>query len=215
MSTPVIFDLDGTLVDPYLGVTSSIKYALTCLDLEFPPEEMFRTFIGPPLRYTFGDMLGETRVAEVERAVALYREHFAETGILGHTPYAWTRELLFALQSCGTPLFVCTSKAQVFAEEVLRNCQLDEFFVSVYGPQFDGKLDNKSKLLKLLLEEEKLGATSPFMVGDRKYDIEAGKQNALATIGVTWGYGEENELLEYGADHICRDVAQLRRLLGV
>lgn len=215
MSTPVIFDLDGTLVDPYVGVTSSIKYALTCLDLEFPPEDTFGSFIGPPLRHKFSFLLGEARASEVERAVALYREHFAESGILGHTPYPWTRDLLLALQRCGTPLFVCTSKPQVFAEEVLRNCQLEEFFVRVYGPQFDGKLDHKSKLLKVLLEEENLGAKSPFMVGDRKYDIEAGKHNALVTVGVTWGYGDESELLEYGADHICRDMAQLRRLLGV
>jgi phosphoglycolate phosphatase len=214
----IVLDLDGTLTDPGPGIVRCIRHALQGLARPCPPESVLAACIGPPLRGSFAALLDTTDAALVERAMALYRERFAELGLYENEVYAAIPAALAALAAAGLRLFVATAKPAVFAGRIVRHFALDHHFSGVYGPDLDGRLDDKRELLAHLLATEQLAPTSAVMVGDRAGDVLAARANGLQSIGVLWGYGSRGELLDAGADVVCAEPAELApaaaRLLG-
>jgi len=201
MTPALLFDLDGTLTDPRAGIVRSIQHALERLARPCPPEAALAACIGPPLRGTFGRLLATSDRELIERAMALYRERFAVVGLYENEIYADIPGMLDGL--LGRRMFVATSKPAVFAERIVRHFALDHHFAGVYGPDLDGRWDDKTDLLAHLLASERLAAEDAVMIGDRHADIVAAKANGVRSIGVLWGYGSREELLGAGADAVC------------
>ena len=204
------FDLDGTLIDPYPGISQSIAFALERLgrlDIDLTD---CRAFIGPPIQETFRSLLCNDEEL-VARAVQYFRERYAGSGLLEAAPYPNIQGVLAELCAL-VPLFVCTSKPQVYAEQILSAFGLDRHFTGVYGSELDGRRTNKSELLAWLIEREELFPGSLAMVGDRALDLRAAKENGASGFGVLWGYGSEAELVDAGATELFAGVEELRRL---
>jgi phosphoglycolate phosphatase len=157
----------------------------------------------PPLRGTFGALLATADPTLIERAMALYRERFAETGLYENEVYAGIPAMLEALAGAGRRLFVATSKPAVFAERIVRHFALHHHLAGVYGPELDGRLDDKGQLLAHVLAIEGLAAAAVVMIGDRAVDIAAAHANGVRSIGVLWGYGSRDELRDAGAHALC------------
>jgi len=205
----LLFDLDGTLTDPQLGIVTSIKYALELLERPCPPEDVLANCIGPPLRTSFGSFLETSERERIEEAMALYRRRYADIGLFENEVYEGVPEMLESARSIASALFVATSKPKVFAERIVRHFGLDHHFVRVYGAELDGRFDNKAELLAHLLEVEGIAPESAVMVGDRDVDVLAAKANGLRSIGALWGYGSPAELLAAGADALCASPRDL------
>jgi phosphoglycolate phosphatase len=199
----VLFDLDGTLTDPAVGITRCIQYALERLNRPPQSQSALEAYIGPPLRSTFAALLESTDAELLETAVAFYRERFSTTGLFENELYAGVPLMLEKLRDAGYSLFVATSKVGLYAERILVHFHLAQFFGGVYGSTLAGLYDDKSDLLRHLLEQESLAATETIMVGDRKHDVFAAHANGLCALGVTYGYGTREELAEAGADALC------------
>jgi phosphoglycolate phosphatase len=208
----ILFDLDGTLTDPIEGMTKCFHYALERMSAPLPTREELQLHIGPPLRNTFSLILNTDDAVLVERAVGLYRERFSLTGMFENEVFDGVPEMLASLQSSAKRLFVATSKVKAYTHRILDHFKLSDYFEGVYGSEMDGKFDNKADLIQHILANESLAHNETLMVGDRKYDIVGAKQNGCFALGVTYGYGSEEELREAGADfifHSPRDVAAL------
>ena len=201
--TNVLFDLDGTLTDPAEGIVRCIQHSLSTLNICCPPPEELTRYIGPPLRETFASVCKSSDAHLIERAVAVFRERFSTIGLFENAPYADVSQMLIELNSKSYRLFVATSKVQVFAERILRHFSLAEHFVEIHGNDLEGSLDDKADLLKELLERRELRPEETIMVGDRKHDVIAAKKNGILSLGVTYGYGSRDELVEAGADYLC------------
>ena len=199
--TNILFDLDGTLTDPAEGIVRCIQHSLTTLNICCPPPEELTRYIGPPLREVFVSVCNSSDAHLVERAVEVFRERFSTIGLFENTPYADVSQMLTELSSYR--LFVATSKPQVFAEKILRHFSLADHFVEIQGNDLEGRLDDKAELLKELLERRELRVEETIMVGDRKHDVIAAKRNGVMSLGVTYGYGSKEELVEAGADYVC------------
>lgn len=195
----LLFDLDGTLTDPFVGITKSVQYALEKLDAPVPPAEDLRHVIGPPLNETYGQLLGSSDASLIQKAIDLYRERYTDVGLFENVRYDGILEVLEAARARGERLFVCTSKPWVYAEKIIEHFGLSEFFEKTYGCELDMTRSNKVDLLAYLLEQEQLDPAQTVMIGDRKHDILAGLKNATQTIGVLWGYGSREELETHGA----------------
>lgn len=207
----VLFDLDGTLTDPREGITRCIQYALEQLNRPVPAQSALEAYIGPPLRSTFSLILASTDTALVETAVGFYRERFAAAGLFENELYAGVPSMLESLQAARLRLFVATSKVGMFAERILEHFGLSSFFEGVYGSTLDGRFDNKVDLLRHLLASERLAAAETLMIGDRRHDVIAARQNLIFSLGVTYGYGTRAELTAAKADALCdspEDVAE-------
>jgi phosphoglycolate phosphatase len=197
----LLFDLDGTLTDPKTGITACIRYALERLGHEPPPDAALVKYIGPPLHDSFVELLGSRRAAA--SAIAYYRERFASTGLYENNLYTGIVSALSALASRCDRMYVVTSKPTVYARKIVAHFNLHGYFHGAYGSNLDGSLADKTELIGFVLREEKIAAHTAIMIGDRRHDVVGARGNGVLAIGVLWGYGSEQELVESGAHSLC------------
>jgi phosphoglycolate phosphatase len=205
----LLFDLDGTLTDPKPGITGSLRFALEQLGVSCPGDDVLATFIGPPLRGTFATLLDTMEPARIEEAIGLYRKRFADTGLYENRVYDGVPEMLEQVSSTAAAAYVATSKPALYAERIVEHFGLGRHFRKVYGAEFDGRREDKAELLAWLLARESVSARVAVMIGDREADVRAAKANGVRSVGVLWGYGSEQELVNAGADVVCQTPADL------
>jgi phosphoglycolate phosphatase len=208
----LLFDLDGTLTDPYEGITRCIYHALDKLGRSAPPRMQLRWCIGPPLRNSFAKLLefDDERLAEM--ALAFYRERFSSVGLFENEVYQDIPETLSSLQGMGHTLYVATSKPRIYAEQIIEHFGLHHTFTGIYGSELDGTRSDKASLISHILKTESIAPSDALMFGDREHDMIGAKANDVCGFGVLWGYGTRDELEASGA-HAC--VSQPRDLVAV
>jgi len=203
LSYAVLFDLDGTLTDPKPGITRCIQYALSELGHAPPNADELHWCIGPPLKGSFSQLLKTSNERVIEQALSLYRRRYSTIGLFENSLYPEITATLKTIRTAGYKTFVATSKPDIYATRILEHFNILSLFDGVYGSEFDGTRSDKGELIHHILLTENLCPTSTVMVGDRKYDTLAAKRHNVYTIGVTYGYGTEQELLSHGADLIA------------
>ena len=208
----LLFDLDGTLTDNYAGIAASIVHALARLDAPAPPEAVLRTCVGPPLRETFARLLATGDAAQIERAIAHYRERFADVGWRENVAYDGIVDALDALAGRDARMYVCTAKPDVFARRIVEHFGFAPRFRAVYGADLAGRLDDKAKLMAHLIAAEGVDPARSVMIGDRGHDVRAARANGMRAVGVLWGYGSREEL--EGADALAATPRDLAGLAG-
>ena len=173
----LLFDLDGTLTDPFAGITKCILYALDKLGKTLPPRENLRWCIGPPLRDSFAKLLATDDKALIEKAVTLYRERFGTVGLFENQVYDGIPDVLQALQKNGHTLYVATSKPTIFAKRIIVHFDLQRFFKCIYGSELDGARGDKTSLISHILQTELMEPSKTAMIGDREHDMIGAKEN--------------------------------------
>lgn len=207
----LLFDLDGTLTDNYVGIAASIRHALARLAAPAPDDAELRQYVGPPLRRTFATLLATEEAGLVEQAIGHYRERFAAIGWRENTAYPGIEPALARLRAAGARLFVCTAKPQIYAARIVAHFGFDAHFSAVYGADLDGRYDDKARLLAHLIEREGVAPSRALMIGDRDNDIRAARANDMRVVGVLWGYGSAAELAP--ADALVATPAELADVL--
>ena len=208
----VIFDLDGTLTRSEEGIFNCVRYAAAQLGMEEPPVEVFRRFIGPPLKYSFMHELGMDEKT-AEEATGLYRQRYQKTGLYENSVYPGIRRLLAGLKRQGDWVAVATGKPQKTSERVLEHFGLSKWLDRVVGPDLSADAGKAELIRRALPEDWKDGEA--YMVGDRRFDIEGGKAVGLKTVWAGYGYGSREEYLECGADLYAATVQDLISLLDL
>lgn len=210
----ILFDLDGTITDPMVGITKALQYALRKFGINIEDNVELAKYIGPPLKSTFIDGFG-LELERAEKAIEYYREYFSTKGIYENYLYKDMEELLIKLKGNGKILMVATSKPRVFAEIILEHFNIKKYFDFVSGSELDGTRNEKDEVIKYALSENKITEISEvIMVGDRKHDILGAKKLGIESIGVLYGYGSYEEISQCGADYIVRDIKELSLLLN-
>lgn len=204
----ILFDLDGTLTDPSLGITNSVMYAFKKFGIEIKDRSELYKFIGPPLINAFMDYYGFSKEDAV-KALGYYREYFSVTGIFENRLYDGIFELLKKLKEDGKRIILATSKPQKFAERILEHFGVSEFFYFVGGATMDESRSEKDDIIEYVLKECEISPDDAVMVGDRKYDVLGAHKFRVKAIGVTYGFGSKEELEEAGADIIASSVTEL------
>jgi phosphoglycolate phosphatase len=197
----IFFDLDGTLTDPKHGITRSIQYALTKLGREAPAEDELTWCIGPPLHASLAKLVGSDELAD--RALLLYRERFADIGIYENAVYDGIEQTLAALADGSRRLFVATSKPRIYATRIIAHFKLDAYFEQVFGSELDGTRVDKSDLLQYAIAESRVDPADALMIGDRSHDVVGARNNGMRALGVLYGFGSRDELVEAGAHGLC------------
>ncbi len=211
-ASAVLFDLDGTLTDPKEGITKSIQHALRALGRPVPPMEELLWTIGPPLRWNFVRLLGSEDLAD--EGVRLYRERFGTVGLFENAVIPGIPDLLDRLVAEGRRLFVATSKPHVYATRIVEKFGLADRFLHVYGSELDGTNADKRDLLRMIVRREGLDPARSVMIGDREHDVIGARNSGIATIGVRWGYGSDEELIEAGAAVLVDRPEEIGALLA-
>ncbi len=209
----IFFDLDGTITDPYVGITNSIFFSLERYpEIAKPPRDTLKPFIGPPLIDSYMSFFGMDESTACD-AVEYYREYYRPKGIFECELYPHIRELLAKLSANGKRIYLATSKPEIFASRILEHFGIKEAFDGVYGSTLDGSRVKKSDVLAYALAESHADAETSVMVGDTVFDVAGALQNAIPCIGVTYGYGSEDELLSAGALAAAANAKELEDIL--
>jgi phosphoglycolate phosphatase len=212
MPGSILFDLDGTLTDPFVGITSSIQHALRQMGKEPPPSEELRRYIGPPLQANFMEMLGDEAMA-IE-AVGFYRQRYGEVGKFENELIPGILEALQTVKDAGHTLFVATSKLETYSLDIIDHFGLAPFFRRVHGSALDGSRADKGELIRYILLTEGLDPRRTVMIGDRLHDAHGAARNDVQAIGVLWGFGDRAELEGAGAARIAASPAELPGMIG-
>jgi phosphoglycolate phosphatase len=204
----ILFDLDGTLTDPKLGITKSVQYALRKFNIVEEDLDKLEPFIGPPLANSFMEIYSFTEL-EAKKAVEYYREYFKDIGLYENELYAGMNELLEMLINQKRVLMVATSKPTIFAEEILKYFNIDKYFEFICGSNLDGTMSDKTEIIRYILKEKNIKKQRTVMIGDRKHDIIGAHNNGIASVGIGYGYGSEEELKNINPTHYIKTIQEL------
>ncbi|MEC5182239.1 HAD hydrolase-like protein [Arthrobacter sp. CG_A4] len=219
-TVPVIFDLDGTLVDPAQGIADGIAAALTELGLSVPDKALMDTMIGPKLSHALTETAG-VPAALLDDAIRIYRAHYRSTGIAQSRLYPGILSLLEAFVAAGRPIAVATQKPEGLARTVLDHHGIAGLFNSIRGSAADeaaaGGASGKAGIVAAALADLK-AVSGPHtehavMVGDRAQDVAGAAANGLDCIGVGWGFAADGELRGAGAVAVVPDTAVLHEII--
>jgi len=204
------FDLDGTLARTGEDIVIAWKGALRELGRDLSRfDEVFT--IGPPLESVVYQLYDDATPELVQSLLTRFKPLYDESGFPNTVPYAGVPELLTTLKARGAKVYIVTNKRHVPTQAIARKFGWDRVFDGIWSYDSLETPYSKPDLLARLLKDLSIDAADAVMVGDTRGDVNAGKANAMATVGVTYGYGKRAELAE--ADAIfdaALDVANLR-----
>lgn len=211
----IIFDLDGTLTDPYEGITNSVRYAMAQMKKPIPDGVELGIFIGPPLYYSFEHYMGLTKEESV-LAVDEYRVYYKDRGLYENKIYGGIADLLLKIREGGGMNMTGTAKPQIFAEEVLRDVGIHQYFNAISGADMREAHTSKEHIIRRAMQLAGISEDEYkycLMVGDRKFDIEGAKLCGIDSAGITWGYGDRAELEAEGATYVVDTVSELEKII--
>lgn len=206
MSKAILFDLDGTITDSGEGIMNCVAFTFERFGMPIPSKDELRQFVGPPLRDTYHKFGVPTD--RLDEAVDVYRERYIPIGIYENFPYPNIDKVLKQLKDEGNRLFIATSKPEWMAVDVLKRFDLLSYFEIVAGATMDGSRDSKSDVIAYLLAQVS-DLNQTVMVGDTEFDVLGAKAHGIPCIGVSWGYGTVEAMLEAGAVSIAHSMEEL------
>lgn len=210
----ILFDLDGTLTDSSPGIVNSIQYALDKMGVKEHDEKKLTSFVGPALQKTFSQYYFQNE-EDVKNAMKYYREYFAVHGIYENSLYDGVPELLEGLSAQNKKIALATAKPTYFANIILRHFNIDQYFSVVVGSHLTGTRTDKKEIIHEVKDQLGLpNSKKCVMVGDREYDILGGKHHEMLTLGVSYGYSQENELQICAPDAIVHDPLEIGHWLS-
>ncbi len=208
----VFFDLDGTLTDPFEGITRSVQFALAHFGIHVADRTALAPYIGPPLRESFIERHGLS-AEQADEALRQYRVRFSDVGMFENRVYDGVEALLTALKAAGVRMAVATSKPTVFSVKILEHFGLAPFFEEIVGSELNGYRVDKAEVIAEAMARLNVTSEDVWMVGDRCFDVEGARQNGVRAVGVTYGYAEDGELEAAAAAQVVNTVEELQAFL--
>jgi len=208
----VLFDLDGTLVDPAGSITGGISAALSDSGLPVPPAAELDRMVGPALAESLTRIAG-VPAEKLDAVIGRYRAGYRESGMAASRPYPGIRAAVEELRGAGCTVAVATQKPEPIAKELLRVQKLDDLFASIHGSPADEQAaatDGKVSIIRAALNQHAGKYSAAVMVGDRLHDVEGAAANSIPCIGVSWGFAAEGELEAAGAAAVVETPAELK-----
>lgn len=209
----IFWDLDGTIINSYEGVINSVRYGLK--NFEVTLEGDLRKFIGPPLRKAFPEICGLS-AEDTEEAVRLYRERYNTIGLFECELFPGVKETMEAFRKAGFTQVLSSSKPEAQCRQILEHFELTGFLDEIVGARQDGKIDTKVQVLReafrrLKAKNAGFSLDQVVLIGDTFYDAAGAKEAGIDCVGVSYGFGTEEELLSYGALAVYPDLETLQR----
>lgn len=212
----ILFDLDGTVTNPEEGITKSFAYALEHMGIHVEELSELRKVIGPPLMQSFDEFYHFTH-EEALVATEKYRERYQVTGWAENEVYPGIEDALRQLSEAGAKLILATSKPERFAVRIMEHFDLAKYFNMLCGADDYAKdRSTKEQVVRYAIEQNGITDIGEvIMVGDRKFDVTGAAAVGIETIGVLYGFGDEQELSAAGAVHLVNTPEELvQYLLG-
>lgn len=211
MNKAVLFDLDGTLIDSSEGITKSVQYTLKKFGIVEEDLEKLKAFIGPPLEDSFMKHYNFT-MEKAKEAIPIYRERYQPVGIFECTLFDGVEECVKELKRQGFRIGMASSKPELFCRKILEHFNILTLFDDVVGATEDGRIGTKEEvLLEVMRRWDDVPKESMCLVGDTIYDVEGANLVGIPSVGVSFGFGNIEEMIEAGARAICFSMSEVSK----
>lgn len=210
----IFWDMDGTIINSYPGVVSSVLYALDHFGMTETDAEVMRRYIGPPLRFTFGQVYHMDE-EQIETAVAKYREHYDDGAMYDCEVFGGVSEAIDAFCKAGYKQVIASSKPESMCRKILHRFDMIEKMDDVVGASMDGRIDTKLQVLEEAFR--RLGnppKSQVVLIGDTKFDAIGAEKMGIDCIGITYGFGTRQELTDHGAIAVFDTIEEVVSYLG-
>lgn len=213
----LLFDLDGTLTDPKEGITKCVQHGLQSIGIIENDEAVLLSFIGPPLQESFPSIYNLDE-AQTTQAITAFRQRFSTIGLFENQAFDGAAEMLATIKSqCpDKKIALATSKPKEFAVRILEKYDLLQYFDILDGSNLDGTKIHKHEVIASVLTQLDISPEEypqVLMIGDRLHDVEGAACFGIDCLGVTFGYGSEEELQKAGAKYIVHTMEELQNFL--
>ena len=221
----ILLDLDGTLTDSSEGITKSVQYALEKMGITENDMAVLKRYIGPPLNESFTRFHGLSDEDSL-KAVAYYRERYADTGLYENKLFDGIKEFLAGLKKDGYIVALATCKPEIYVPTILKHFDIEQYFDVAVGSELEGgKIRHKDDVIEEVISQiiklKDIPATDIYdvkadaiMIGDRKDDVLGAKDAGIESIGLRYGFAEADELENAGADYILENVEDILPFLN-
>ncbi len=206
----LIFDLDGTLLDSITDIAICMNEVLESLNLKTYEISEYRYFVGYGVdvlvKNVLQDQIAKSKQDEVvKRFKAKYDDNLHKNTL----PYEGIFELLDELNKQECKLAVLSNKPDLMTKKYIQTIFKDYKFLEVHG-QKDG-VPKKPDPIQALNIAKSLNENPSdiFFIGDTKVDMQTAKSANMTAIGVLWGFRDEKELNEFGADFIVKHPMEI------
>jgi len=209
----VFFDFDGTIADSGEGCVNAVRHMFSCIGMEENDEKRLLAFVGPPVKrhlmqsYGFDDQ-------QAAEAYTHFSSYYRIKGVKQCRLFPGIEDALRRIQASGKTLYVATSKQEYMARDLIGQYGLASYFDDIFGASHASGISDKTQVLQDAAR--RLGGLpqNAAMVGDRYHDIEGAKAVGLDSIGVLYGYGDEDELIKAQSDYLVDSIDDLVQMLG-
>ena len=209
----ILFDLDGTLLNTYRGVSNAVKYTMEFYGKPIPEESEMRKYLGPPLRYSFSQFAGfpEEKITE---AIAKFREYYFDKGIYEYEFFEDLKPTFKKLREMGCTLAVATSKLEQGAYIMLEHAGIKDDFDFIGASTKDERRSTKTQVVEYVMESLSVTDKSEvILIGDRDNDIIGAHENGIKCCGFLGGFGGKEEMEKYGADYMIEHISDIFTIL--
>ena len=209
----IFLDLDGTVSESGESCKNGVKYMFDKIGMDKPGEEELNAFVGPTVKVHLVEEHGFSE-EEAAHAYTFYREYYDGIGIFESSMYEGIDKAIISMKESGRKVYLATLKPEEQAIQITEHYKIDKLFDGIYGARHDLGILHKQQVLQRAVEKIGKHPGESVMVGDRKYDIMAAKHMGFYSVGVLYGYGTRQELVEQGCDIIVQSVADLAGLFS-
>lgn len=193
MTSLLVFDLDGTLIETGPGIFNSLRKTFIEKELPVPREDVLTQFIGPSLLDAFQEF-AHISPEKAPDMVEVFRKHYHRQGIYEGQPYAGMKETLEGLAK-KSRLAVATAKPEKSAQLVLEHFGLLHYFDEMVGAdETIGRTHKADILAEALARFSPMDKSRVWMIGDRRFDLVGAQENEVDFVAALYGYGSRGEL---------------------
>ena len=215
MKKLAIFDLDGTLLNTIEDLGYAANHALQAHGYPTHSIASYPFFVGNGVRRLIERVLPEDARTEatIDRLLVTFKEYYNDHNTDYTKPYEGIPELLSLLSSRGVAIAVASNKYQAATEKLISHFFPTLSFIAVEGQKEGVPVKPDPSIVFEILAKAKTPKADTIYIGDSGVDMETARRACVDSVGVTWGFRPEKELVENHADTIVNSPGYIEKLV--
>ena len=215
MKKLAIFDLDGTLLNTIEDLGHAANHALQAHGYPTHSIASYPFFVGNGVRRLIERVLPEDARTEatIDRLLITFKEYYNDHNTDYTKPYEGIPELLSLLSSRGVAIAVASNKYQAATEKLICHFFPTLSFIAVEGQKEGVPVKPDPSIVFEILAKAKTPKADTIYIGDSGVDMETARRACVDSVGVTWGFRPEKELVENHADTIVNSPGDIEKLV--
>ena len=215
MKKLAIFDLDGTLLNTIEDLGYAANHSLQAHGYPTHSIASYPFFVGNGVRRLIERVLPEDARTEatIDRLLVTFKEYYNDHNTDYTKPYEGIPELLSLLSSRGVAIAVASNKYQAATEKLISHFFPTLSFIAVEGQKEGVPVKPDPSIVFEILAKAKTPKADTIYIGDSGVDMETARRACVDSVGVTWGFRPEKELVENHADTIVNSPGDIEKLV--